>query len=517
MSSSKESDVMDDGFDDDESDYESEYTYTDYSESEDENASSDSGIGSLCRKTSYKNINFPEATNAKDNSAYSSALVERFSSEELRVGEIFRDWTKDILDPDSNIVKRLQDQFGKDLPQCTVKTEEEHGKIVNVIGERDDDGNIHGEAEIFYENGDYFWGDFIHGVKEGSASIVLKNEDNYMGVFRNNKLEGFVTETIVFCDRDNVTREVFYQHGVRHGYYREIGPNKQVWAVGRFSNGKKFGTHWKWNEGNSFLVGALDEDNKPHGDFNIYLYPDLTTALMGHFNHGKLIIGQMVKLDNCRSEGGIPIPEYSLSKGAAECEKYTFDPSTRICISKTPHVQDPYDRRHVYVKESQIPSAGEGLWAKTDIKCGQLVALFNGVREHHVWGAACHTMPWSDYRISLEKDVDLDIPSQHIPVTNYRATLGHKVCHSFINNSWFSPIWHPRFGQVMSVVASRDIMAGEEILVSYNYMIAKSPQWYKDLWFTHLRKDLLWSEHQIYKWACKEVRYNGLHVEIPPP
>ena len=107
MSSSKASDVMDDGFDDDESDYESEYTYTDYSESEDENASSDSGIGSLYGKTSYKNINFPEATNAKDNSAYSSALVERFSSEELRVGEIFRDWTKDILDPGSNIVKRL--------------------------------------------------------------------------------------------------------------------------------------------------------------------------------------------------------------------------------------------------------------------------------------------------------------------------------------------------------------------------------------------------------------------------
>ena len=31
-------------------------------------------------------------------------------------------------------------------------------------------------------------------------------------------------------------------------------------------------------------------------------------------------------------------------------------------------IRDPYEMRHVFVKNSEIPFAGEGLWAKTDIK-----------------------------------------------------------------------------------------------------------------------------------------------------
>ena len=37
------------------------------------------------------------------------------------------------------------------------------------------------QVEIYYSNGDYFWGDCVHGVKEGSASVVLSNGDNLMG------------------------------------------------------------------------------------------------------------------------------------------------------------------------------------------------------------------------------------------------------------------------------------------------------------------------------------------------
>ena len=33
------------------------------------------------------------------------------------------------------------------------------------------------------------------------ASVVLKNGDNFMGRFKNNRLEGFVQENISFCDR----------------------------------------------------------------------------------------------------------------------------------------------------------------------------------------------------------------------------------------------------------------------------------------------------------------------------
>ena len=99
--------------------------------------------------------------------------------------------------------------------------------------------------------------------------------------------------------------------------------------------------------------------------------------------------------------------------------------------------------RTVFVKSSEIPFAGEGLWAKTAIQvrhhtlcfmlsavdtrditqhntqhlhiskisehfthifialstqAGSLVALFNGVKQRHIWGVACQQKAWSDYR-----------------------------------------------------------------------------------------------------------------------
>ena len=41
---------------------------------------------------------------------------------------------------------------------------------------------------------------------------------------------------------------------------------------------------------------------------------------------------------------------------------------------------DPYESALVYPGISTIQDAGEGLFAKTDIKAGQLIAFFNGVR-----------------------------------------------------------------------------------------------------------------------------------------
>lgn len=57
------------------------------------------------------------------------------------------------------------------------------------------------EVEIYYENGDYFWGDLEAGQRAGLASLVLGNGDSFMGRFKDNQLDGFVQETIGFCDR----------------------------------------------------------------------------------------------------------------------------------------------------------------------------------------------------------------------------------------------------------------------------------------------------------------------------
>ena len=192
---------------------------------------------------------------------------------------------------------------------------------------------------------------------------------------------------------------------------------------------------------------------------------------------------------------------------------YSYDPSGASCISKTPLLRDPYEKRYVYVKESEVPFAGEGLWAKTAIKEGRVCALFNGVRHNHQRGGT--DLPWSDYRISCEKGVDLDIQPVHVSTDNYRATLGHKTCHSFSPNCDFAQFWHPRHGLIMSIVATRDIRPGEELYASYNYVIAMAPDWYQEQWFRHVREELSWSEQQIQAWARKMKRMNGVAVVIP--
>ena len=182
-------------------------------------------------------------------------------------------------------------------------------------------------------------------------------------------------------------------------------------------------------------------------------------------------------------------------------------------------VRDPYEKRYVYVAESGVPLAGEGLMAKTCIMAGQVCSLFNGVRQHHLWGcpAMADNLPWSDYRLGCEKDVDLDILPEHTATHSYRATLAHKTCTSFTPNSHFAQFWHPRFGLIMSIVADRDIKAGEEVFVCYNYVMALAPVWYQEQWFIHLREELQWTEQQIYSWAGKMNKLNGLTVDIPPP
>jgi hypothetical protein len=55
----------------------------------------------------------------------------------------------------------------------------------------------------------------------------------------------------------------------------------------------------------------------------------------------------------------------------------------------------------------------------------------------------------------------------------------------------------------MSIVASRDLLAGEEIFVSYNYSVHKAPEWYQAIWFTHLREEEGLTEEQVLEWSLR--------------
>ena len=73
---------------------------------------------------------------------------------------------------------------------------------------------------------------------------------------------------------------------------------------------------------------------------------------------------------------------------------------------------------------------------------GALLSIFNGVRLREINGLPFVT---SDYKIGVDRGLDLDIPDWAISAKKYCATLGHKCCHSFAPNAEFLVLEHARY------------------------------------------------------------------------
>ena len=52
------------------------------------------------------------------------------------------------------------------------------------------------------------------------------------------------------------------------------------------------------------MVGRVDEDGELTGGDLAYIYPDLTTALVGNFKKGELVSGQVSSLVSVRLDYG---------------------------------------------------------------------------------------------------------------------------------------------------------------------------------------------------------------------
>jgi histone-lysine N-methyltransferase SETD7 len=84
----------------------------------------------------------------------------------------------------------------------------------------------------------------------------------------------------------------------------------------------------------------------------------------------------------------------------------------------------------------------------------------------------------------------IDVPKSYWSIAKYRATLGHKINHSFkYANSRYGMAYHPRYGSIRAVYATRHITRGEEILVNYGFKQGlEVPKWYATLYQTELGK-----------------------------
>ena len=98
---------------------------------------------------------------------------------------------------------------------------------------------------------------------------------------------------------------------------------------------------------------------------------------------------------------------------------------------------------------------------------------------------------------SLDGESSINVEKPYWSIAKFRATLGHKLNHSFKPNTYYCDGYHARFGYVRTICASKDIKRGEELLVHYQYEEddededeeGSVPQWYADLYKQQVGED----------------------------
>lgn len=81
----------------------------------------------------------------------------------------------------------------------------------------------------------------------------------------------------------------------------------------------------------------------------------------------------------------------------------------------------------------------------------------------------------------------MDLPDDFIATDKYRATLGHKINHSFRPNCKWDTCQHPVFGRIPRIVTLKDIQPGQELSCHYMIDLNEACQkeemtWYMKAW-----------------------------------
>ncbi|KAL6041580.1 Histone-lysine N-methyltransferase setd7 [Balamuthia mandrillaris] len=197
-----------------------------------------------------------------------------------------------------------------------------------------------------------------------------------------------------------------------------------------------------------------------------------------------------------------------------------------------PMLPDPYEEQWVYVKQSNIEGAGEGLFAKRDIPPRTVLSFYAGIKVRHERN---DERDWSQTSnaLSIDDEWAVDVPPPFDSLQYYCASLGHKANHCFRfvdtieeweeerqeqqerkedeenkkkrekeaeaeremgrkrertetepsvsnHNSVYHPYYHhPRFGKIKCLKSIRNIRKGEEIYVDYTYDEEDCPPWFR--------------------------------------
>jgi len=355
-------------------------------------------------------------------------------------------------------------------------------EFYTYTGGKDSDQECHGNGVLEYDEGTYLSGTWIHGKREGHFKFDtgnMRSSINYMeGNYKDDELCGKARIQL----RDESWMEGFFKESVLHGFCRYFDKQKQLTFIGMHRNGKPFGTCWKILKGGGYVVGKVNEDGQLTGTNIAYMFPDIETALVGIFEDGVMKEAKATKLSEVILDYGcIKVPKFSSTVGATLYREL----STSDFVTNFPLIKDPYEEKMVFVKQSLVEGAQEGLFANQAVKANTTLAFYNGIRRKKPENG-CPT--WQNeanaYKIfdPNNKEGVVDIPEKYHAYSSYCASLAHKTNHSFIPNCEFGEFIHPRWGLVPCIQAMHDIAEGEEIFVWYGYDLDYCPDWYLDAW-----------------------------------
>uniref|UniRef100_G3Q7G2 Histone-lysine N-methyltransferase SETD7 n=1 Tax=Gasterosteus aculeatus aculeatus TaxID=481459 RepID=G3Q7G2_GASAC len=291
-----------------------------------------------------------------------------------------------------------------------------------VEGPLDEDDQLHGFCTVTYSSSDRFEGHFAHGEKNGKGKFFF---------FDGSALEGFYVEDALqgqglYTYEDGTVLHGTYVDGELNGPAQECDAEGHLMFKGQYKDNNRCGECWIYYPDGGCVFGEVNEDGEMTGESVAYIYPDGHTALYGSFVDCDIIEAHLATL--IASESGRPRFEITPNSPV-----YSFDKSTSTCITAHPLLPDPYENQRVFVSDSLIKGAGEGLFAKTNADTDTVMAFYNGVRITH---SEVDSRDWTlnGNTISLDKDTVIDVPQPFVNTKRYCASLGHKANHSFIPN-----------------------------------------------------------------------------------
>ncbi|XP_035388330.1 histone-lysine N-methyltransferase SETD7 isoform X4 [Electrophorus electricus] len=338
----------------------------------------------------------------------------------------------------------------------------------------DQDELPHGLCTVTYSSSDRFEGHFVHGEKNGKGKFFFFDGSMLEGFYVDDALHGLG----VYTYEDGGTLHGTYVDGELNGPAQEFDPEGHLVFRGQYKDNIRCGICWVYYLDRGCVVGEVNEDGELTGKTVAYIYPDGRMALYGSFVDGELIEARLATLTS--QENGRP--HFTVD---SDSPVYSYDKSTSSCIAGHKMLPDPYESQRVYVGQSLISGAGEGLFAKTEADANTVMAFYNGVRITH---SEVDRRDWSlnGNTISLDEDTVIDVPEPFNLTTNYCASLGHKANHSFTPNCKYDPFVHPRFGPIKCIRTICAVQKDEELTVAYGYdhgpsgnSAPEAPDWYK--------------------------------------